>query len=438
MSQPRVPPFPDLGAVVEACQGDPAALVGLVRGLAEDHGRWNEASLNLVASHNHLSPLARELLSSSLADQIMSGRLGAREHAGGAFIDALDAVVVELAKKLFGATAVEYRPMSGALANGLALFALAEPGDTIMALPARFGGHRTYREGGYAGIRGLRVVDIPCADADGAIDLAALAAAARRERPRLIVVGTAELRLPYPVKELSAVAESVGARLLYDGAHVLGLVAGGQFQDPLREGAAILTGSTQKTLGGPIGGLVLTRDPALGSRVAGVTSGLISNYHNNRIGALAVTLAEMEAFGQQYATQVVANARALARELVARDVPVAGTARVHTSSHIVLVDATRVPDGETAFARLEAARILTTRVPLPATYPQRQGLRLGTPAVTRTGMKSGEMALVASLIARVLVEREPPARVAGEVTELAARFATVGYCFGPGPGRRPA
>jgi glycine hydroxymethyltransferase len=421
---------PQLEAIAKICRGDPRAIVETVRSLVEEHGRWNDYSLNLVASHNHLSPTARALLSSAVADNIMSGHVGARDHAGGAWIDAIDTIVVELCKKLFGSQWVEYRPMSGALANGLALFGLLAPGETVMALPAKFGGHRTYREDGYAGALRVNVLDLPYDDATNEIDLPGLAVAVERLRPRLIIVGTAELRFPYPVKELKVIADSVSASVVYDGAHVLGLVAGGQFQDPLGEGAAVLTGSTQKTLAGPIGGLIMTRDEDLGKQISCHTSGLISNYHNNRIAALAVTLAEMVCFGQEYATQVIHNAQALARALDERGLPVVGKDRGFTRSHIVLLDVTALSQGEVSFQLLEEARIPTTRVPLPHTYPERRGIRLGTSAVTRRGMKVGEMATVAHLIRRVLIDREPPERVARDVKELVAAYSSVRYCFG--------
>jgi glycine hydroxymethyltransferase len=423
------PTLPDLAAIARACAGDPAGIITLVGDLVDQHGRWNDGSLSLVASHNHISPTARALLSSSVADYIMSGRLGGRGHAGAAWIDAVDTIVVELARKLFGARTVEYRPMSGALANGLALAAIVEPGDTIMALPEKAGGHHTYHKSGYAGPLGLRVVDMPCDEATEAIDLDRTARAAERERPRLLVVGTAELRAPYPVKALHAIAQKVGARVFYDGAHILGLVAGGQFQDPLGEGADVLTGSSQKTLGGPIGGLILTRDEELGARIAKTTSGLVSNYHNNRIAALAVTLAEMTQFGRAYAAQVVTNAQALAHQLQQQGVPVAGVGPDLTSSHVVVVDATGLPNAEGGFRRLEQARILTSRVALPRTYPERGGIRLGTAAVTRTGMKAAQMTTIATLIRRVLVEQESAELVAKDVTDLAHGFRTVRYCF---------
>lgn len=417
-----------MSAVLAACGGDPTSIPALVRRLVEDHGRASESVVNLVASHNRLSPAALAMMSSSVAEHIMSGRLGQREHAGGAFIDAIDTVVVQLSRALFGANAVEYRAMSGALANGLAMFALAQPGEKIMALPARFGGHYSYREAGYAGARGLRVLDIPCRESDGAIDLEALSVAAKRERPTAIIIGTAWMLEPYPVATLRSIADAAGAKLLYDGAHILGLIAGGQFQDPLREGAHVLTGSTQKTLGGPIGGLVLSADNALGETIARLTSGLISNYHNNRIAALAVTLAESGRFGRAFAAQIVDNARALAQALAESGVPVVGRPPVYTSSHVVLIDPRGLREGDTAFKRLEAARILTTRVPLPQSYPQRLALRLGTPAVTRSGMARDEMRAIAALIKRVLIEREDPARVASHAAALAEAFPDVRYC----------
>jgi glycine hydroxymethyltransferase len=321
--------------------------------------------------------------------------------------------------------------MSGALANGLALFALTHPGETLMALPSRFGGHSTYRERGYGGARGLRLVDIPCRS-DGSIDFAELGTAARRERPRVIMVGTAWMLQPFPIGPLRKVADDVGATLIYDGAHILGLVAGGQFQNPLQEGAHVLTGSTQKTLGGPIGGLVLSATADLGAQIAKVTSGLISNYHNNRIAALAVTLAETVAFGKSLASMIVDNARRLAVALVQHGIPVVGVPPEYTDSHVVLVDSTRLPEGETSFRRLEEAGILTTKIPLANTYPERRAIRMGTPAITRSGMRGDDILAIAELIKRVLVDREAPISVAPDSSRLARKFASVEYCFRSG------
>jgi glycine hydroxymethyltransferase len=419
---------PDLARIVRACAGDGREILALLNAAVEQHAATTSQSINLVASHNHMSPIAMAMLSSAVADEIMSGRLGAREHAGGDWIDAIDTIVVELSKRLFGAAAVEYRAMSGATANGLALMGAVGPGATVLAFPARFGGHRTYREGGYGGLLGLRIHDVPCNEA-GDVDLPQFADALERIRPAWVLLGTAELLFPYPLAQMRAIAEPVGARIFYDGAHILGLVAGGQFQDPLREGATVLTGSGQKTLGGPISGLVLTTDTHVGESIIARTSGVISNYQNNRIAALAVALAEMVEFGGAYARQVVRNAQALALALSRRGVPVLEETRGFTRSHILLVDPTSLHDGQSAFDRLGEARILTTRVPLAASYPRRLGLRLGTPALTRVGMGDQEMLAIADLIGRVLVDGEPAKDVASGASDLVSSFHTVRFCF---------
>jgi glycine hydroxymethyltransferase len=424
--KPRVPSPLEL---LEVATGDPEAVLRTVRRLVKEHGRWNRLSLNLVASHSRMSPAARAFLSSSLATDFLSGELGSRIHSGGAWIDAIDTLVVELCRRVFNARRVEYRPMSGALANGLALFSIARRGQAIMALAPRYGGHYTYREQGYPGRLDLPIADIPYDEDSHSIDLDKLADDVERIRPQLLIVGTAGQLFPYPLHELQAIAATVNAHILYDGAHILGLIAGNQFQDPLAEGATVLTGSTQKTLAGPIGGLIMTNDETLGADIQQTTSNLLGNYHNNRIASLAVTLAEMICFGEEYAAQVVKNARALASGLDRLGMRVIGKERGFTDSHIVLFDPTSLTDGHTAFERLAQAGILTTRFALAGTYPLREGIRVGTPTLTRLGAKEDAMVAIASLIGRVLVDNQPPQLVAMDVAEVASTFSTEHYCF---------
>jgi glycine hydroxymethyltransferase len=156
---------------------------------------------------------------------------------------------------------------------------------------------------------------------------------------------------------------------------------------------------------------------------------LISNYHNNRIAALAVTLAEAACFGRAFASQIVENARSLAQALASNGLAVVGKPPRYTDSHIVIIDPTMLQGGDTAFRRLEAARILTTRVQLPKTFPERRGLRLGTPAITRSGMAAREMGTIAALIRRVLIDQEAPEQVATDAARLAEAFPGVRYCF---------
>ena len=416
---------------ITAAWGDkPDRLVELAFDLAEHHNQWHAQSLNLSGGENYVSPKAKALLSSKLIDSMTSKGLGARIHTGGAVLDRLETLHIELAKKLFRVPYVEYRALSGATANGLFLFGATEPGDRVMALPAQYGGHYSYREGSYGGQKGLQFSDIPCYGDDyPIINLELLADEVEMVRPHWITVGSATSLFPYPVKEMSEIAGTVGARIWFDGAHTLGLTVGDQFQDPLHEGASAMTGSTQKTLAGPLGGLILMHDGETAERVSRMTPSFIASYNNSRTAAMVVTLAEMMAFGREYAAAVVANAQALASALDAEGFTVAGKDRGYTQSHIVLVDLTDTPGKEEAFHRLDAAHVVYYQVPIPRTFPRREAMCLATQACTRLGMGVGEMREAARLLRRMVLDREDPVLVGRDVAELASGFAEVRYCF---------
>ena len=431
MPHPRTGPSMSIGEVEQmAREQDPRRIVDLVESLTEEHNSWHEHSLNLVASHNLVSPKAKALLRSDLIDSGSSGAIGARSHTGTVLLDSIETLLVELAKKLFGVPYVEFRPPSGALANGLFFFGALEPGDRIMALPLKYGGHYTYLGGSYPGVQSLQISDVPCYGDDYPIvDLELLADELERVKPKWLIVGSATLLFPYPLSDIAAMVRGVGARILFDGAHILGLAPNGQFQDPLHEGAAVMTGSTQKTLGGPVGGLILMHDEDVAEKITTRTNSFISSYNNNRTAALVVTLTELLAFGKEYAKAVVRNAQALAKALDAEGFSVAGKDRGFTQSHVVLVDLEPTPRGSESVRLLEQAQISSSLADLPRTYPDKSVLRLGSPACTRKGMGEGEMAEVARLIRRVVLDGEDPAVVATDVTELASSFTGVQYCF---------
>ena len=261
------------------------------------------------------------------------------------------------------------------------------------------------------------------------IDLEQLARDADRLRPRWIFVGSSRPLFPYPLPEIRRIADGVGAAILYDAAHILGLYAGGRFQDPLGEGAAAVTSSTHKTFPGPVGGLILTNRAGLGERIRNFTTTAIGNYHNNRAAALAVSLAEMLTFAEAYAEATILNAQALARAMDDAGLAVVGKAKGFTQSHVVMLDLSTTMDSTECWKRLETARITCEANPLPGTYPERAALRLGATGLTRRGMGPDEMATVAGYLRRVIVEREDPSRVARDVKRLSSEFRRVHYCF---------
>jgi glycine hydroxymethyltransferase len=256
-------------------------------------------------------------------------------------------------------------------------------------------------------------------------DLDGLAALAQRVRPKLITIGSSLNLLPHPVAEIRAIADRVGARVLFDAAHVCGLVAGGVWPNPLAEGADILTMSTYKSLGGPPGGLVLTNDAHLAQRIDQIAfPGLTANFDAGKTAALAFGLLDWLDCGRAYAETMVAHASTLAEALAGHGLPVFTTALRPTTSHQFAIDATGWGGGQAAAQRLREANILTCAIGLPDRAVM-AGLRLGTPEVVRWGMTEADMTTIAELVARAL--SGDPRAVAAETTALRRRYDTVRF-----------
>jgi len=413
----------------------PAVLSDLTA-LVEEHSAWiSRDCLNLVSAHNVMSPQARAMLSSGLADRIMAGRIGNRDHAGSRFIDRIEEICIAVARRLFGARFVEYRPMSGTISNGISIYAITRPGDGVLAWPKKYGGHFTFQDEGYPFYRNLKVSDIPCEGDDvGLVDFGSLGESIATEKPSAIILGSSTALFPFPLKRIADLASEAGAKVMYDGAHVMGLIAGGVFQDPLREGAALLSGSTQKTIPGPVGGLILTNDQSVATSVQLTADRLITNYQNNRVASLTVALLELSSFGRSLADKVVMNARALAGALSKQGLVVLCKRQGFTASHQLLVDASGLGGATDAVKRLEDANILSTRIPIPSDYPSHTeapgGLRFGTNEVTRFGMGPKEMRAIAQLITRTIADREDPRSIRKEVLELKRPFDRLRFAFG--------
>jgi glycine hydroxymethyltransferase len=239
---------------------------------------------------------------------------------------------------------------------------------------------------------------------------------------------------PFPVAEMAAVAAEWGGRVFFDGAHQLGLIAGGCFQDPLAEGAAVLTGSAGKTFSGPQSGVMVWNDPELTRPLAdAVFPALAATHQVNRVAALAAAAAELIEFGREYMAAIVANAQTLAGALHTRGIPVLGAHKGYTRTHQVIADVRGFGGGLDVAHKLAEANIITNKNLLPNDEPtdwdRPSGLRIGTTEVTRLGMGAQEMEAIADLIARVLVENEDPQQVKAQAQELRAGFQTVGYTF---------
>ena len=392
--------------------------------------------LGMIASENIVSPMVQKVVCSDLHGRYAEGLPGKRYYQGCDDFDTIENIGLDLAKKVFGAAFANIQSISGTVSNIAALKALAKPGDKITAVSTADGGHISHARMGAVGLRDLDLSTYPWdidrmePDIDGACKLI------RDIEPKVCLIGQSVFLFPTPLREIAAAAKEVGAKVMYDGAHVLGLIAGGQFQDPLREGADIMTGSSHKTFPGPQGGFLLSssQDEKIHRRLNNaIFPGVCSSYHLHHVAGKVIALAEFEEYGAAYARDIVQNARALGESLAAEGFDVLAEGRNYTASHQVLTRHGAIDSGAGANAAqlLEEAGIITNMNMLPgdtkALTPS--GLRLGVQELTRVGMGRNEMAEVARLFAKVLLEGEDPSKVKQEVNNLKAGFQIIRYCF---------
>ena len=407
-----------------------------VLGAVESSGKHYGSGFPMIASENVISPMVRQACDSDLHGRYAEGLPGKRYYQGCDDFDTIESIGIDLAKKVFTAPFVNIQPTSGTVSNIAALKALVKPGDSITAVSTADGGHISHAQMGAVGLRGLDLNTYPW-DADRMEpDIDAAAAMIRDVKPKLALFGDSVFLFPTPLQELADAAHEVGATVMYDGAHVLGLIAGGVFQDPLREGADVMTGSSHKTFPGPQGGFLISssEDDKFQKKLNNaVFPGTNSSYHLHHVAGKVVALAEFEEFGTKYAQDIIANAKVLASSLAAEGFDVLAEERGFTASHQVLTRHGGIDSGagRKAASILEDAGIITNMNMLPgdtkAMSPS--GLRLGVQELTRHGMGVNEMEEVAECFRRVLIDNEDPGKVKERVNSIRSEFQEVKYCY---------
>jgi len=407
------------------------------------HEKWFSESLPMIASENVASEPVRRVLSSDLGHRYAEGWPGERVYAGCKFIDQIELEAIELGKKLFRAEFIDVRPISGVVANLAVYSAFSGPGDTMMALSIPNGGHISHGKKDFSGSAGLvHSLEIEYFAFDREqmnIDVdATKKKIAEMKSLRLAMFGGSLFLFPHPVQELADTIRERGGMVCYDAAHVVGLIAGGQFQDPLREGAQVMTFSTHKTLFGPQGGAVVTTSEFSDPLKKAVFPGTTSNHHLHSVAAKALAFAEFLSFGKAYARDTVRNAQALAGDLADLGEKVLGEKNGYTTSHQVAVDVTRYSDGGAIEKLLESQNIIVNRQLIPGDlqagrhYTNPGGIRLGVAELTRLGMGKGEMREVAELL-HLALEGGRKREVLSSIREMRKGFQKVKYSFRDSP-----
>ena len=412
--------------------------------LIKEHHDWFNDSIPLIASENIPSPAVREAVASDFGNRYAEGWPGERVYAGCTFIDKVENICNDLARSVFKAEFADCRATSGVVANLAIYSAFSNPGDTMIASSIPTGGHISHGKKEHSGtaglVHGLVIEHFPFSKENMTIDVELTkkkidTMIAEGKGPKIAMFGGSLFLFPHPVKELSEFLHDRNVYINYDGAHVAGLIAGGQFQDPLREGADSMTMSSHKTLWGPQGGIIVSVEKYADSIKKAIFPGNTSSHHLHHVAGKAVALAESLEFGEEYAKQVIKNAKMLAYSLANHGFNVLGEKRGYTESHQLAVDVSNYGDGGTIEKDLEKCNIILNRQLLPGdikegrNYFHPSGIRIGVPEVTRLGMKEDEMHEIATFIKKIVIDKQDNAKVLQNVTEFKKNFQKVHYAF---------
>jgi len=407
--------------------------------LLAKHTKLRGECLNLIASENAMSNEVKALLSSDLNERYgdyLGRDLTARKYLGNNYIAKIEQLVVELISQLFNAGFVETRPLSGHVAGSAVIMAITEPGDTVLELGPDGGGHRLAQKLVDGTGIPINVEFLPFDPLSYNIDTEGACKQIRRLKPKLVILGSSNFLFPHPVSAIAETLKTVrNAVLAYDASHVLGLIAGKKFQNPLEEGADIVFASTHKTFPGPQGGVIFSDSEELMTIVSkAIYPGLVTNHHLARIPALAITSLEMLKWGSKYAHAIISNSQTFAKEIETCGVQVVGSRCGYTKSHTVLLNVGKYGSGRELSDLLEKAGIIVTPAKLPVELGG-EGLRIGLQEVTRWGANKEDMSYIAGLMSEVLQKKRDVKKVRESVRKYSlALYSNLQYTLSDAQG----
>ncbi len=403
-----------------------------IENLIQKQNRWRDQCINLIASENVMSQKARSQAGSDFAHRYAEGHPGERYYRGTSYIDEIENQLKTNLKILFECDHSEVRPISGTNANEAVFSRFVRPGDVVMVNSTPAGGHISHHKEGSLGKFTRNIIDLPITKDGYHLDVEKTIYLIRKVKPTIIVLGKSLFLFPEPVSELSDVCRKNNVQIVYDGAHVLGLIAGKRFQNPLKEGAFLMTASTHKTFFGSQRGLILSNMEEKYWRKIdrGAFPGSSSNHHLDTLAQMGICTYEVMEFGEQYSDDTIKNARALASAMDRLGFDVQAKEFGFTESHQIAVNVKEFNGGEKVSRNLEINDIVLNMNMLPheplSAHDRPEGIRIGVQEMTRFGMGEDEMVRIAELIKECLIEKKS---VKEEVNRFRSEYQEVKYSY---------
>ncbi|MBP7738716.1 MAG: serine hydroxymethyltransferase [Spirochaetes bacterium] len=400
--------------------------------LVRTQNQWRLSTINLIASENVMSKRARGVMGSDFCHRYAEGHPGERYYQGTEIIDEIEARVKQHLKSLLDCKHLDVRPVSGTVANDAVFSRYIRPGDIVMVNSTSGGGHISHHRHGSVGKYSSNIINFPLTPDGYHIDVKETINILQKVPVKVMIMGKSLYLFPDPVKELAPICRDNGIILIYDAAHVLGLIAGKRFHNPLREGAHVVNASTHKTFFGSQRGIIFSnmKDSDWSKIDKGAFPGSSSNHHLDTLVALAVTTFEFMVFGEAYADQVIKNARALAAALDNRGFSVEAKEFGFTESHQVAVNVRELGGGDEVSRVLKDNSIILNMNLLPhdplGKVSNPSGVRIGVQEMTRFGMQEREMEMIADFMKHCLIDGR---FVGDDVKDFRKDYGIVWYSF---------
>lgn len=396
----------------------------------QNHNKYRENSLNLIASENKGSKTVRDYLSS-----VLSNRYGCyetadpanREYPGNKYIHNFEMELQELVGDIFKAKYVDLRPIGGHISGAATVLGLLDPGDLLFEVNLRDWGH------GLVGpmrsvphfAQTIRVDDIPF-DENHMVDMDKLTQMIDEQNPKLIIFGSSGMLFPEPIREVRKIADKKGIILAMDSSHVNGLIAAGVFPNPLEEGVDVMFGSTHKSFPGPEGGFILTNNKDMHLKIGDkMANALVTSHHIYRLPALAAAMLEIKQYGKAYGEQVIKNSKALGKAMDELGFKVEAAEKGYSETHLILVDVFEHGGSKKVCKELEKADIFVSS---DFDGPDHE-IRIGTAEATRRGMKEEQMSTAAEFIKRIVMDKEDASSVIKDISSFMKNYSRCEYSF---------